>query len=194
MGTAGPRVTLREDDVWAALQEVTDPEIPVVSLVDLGIIHRVAVAPDGAVTVEVLPTFAGCPALELIRRAIADRVVALPGATRADVRFVLDPVWTTDRITPRGRERLASFGIAPPHRAAAGPPGPGLRVLGPGDAPAPAEPQVIPLGELLEDAGVPCPYCGSTATTLESPFGPTLCRATCYCHACKNPFEQMKVV
>lgn len=186
MSSARPEVTPRVEDVWAALQDVTDPEIPVISVVDLGIIHRVAVAPDGAVTVEVMPTFAGCPALELIRRAIADRVQALPGAARAEVRFVMDPVWTTDRITPRGRERLASFGIAPPHRAAAGHEGAGLR--GGGDA------QVIPLGELLEDAGVLCPYCGSSATTLESPFGPTLCRATYYCHACKNPFEQMKVV
>ena len=125
-GSGGPVVSGREevirvsgtrDALWRALQEVKDPEIPTVSLVDLGMIHRLQVAGD-RVTVEILPTFVGCPALEIIRRDVRERLLRVDGVADVSVKFVYHPPWTTERITEEGRKQLASFGIAPP-------PGPG---------------------------------------------------------------------
>jgi len=154
------------DQVWAALAGVPDPEIPAISIVDLGIVHRVTVG--GGVGVELLPTFIGCPALDVIRDAVRERLVALaPGAT-IDVRFTFAEPWTSDRITPTGREQLRRSGFAPP-------------------APGGAE-----LVQLMPR--VACPYCGSRRTRLENSFGPALCRATHYCADCRQPFEAFKPV
>lgn len=152
--------------LWAALDEVKDPEIPTVSVVEMGIVTAVEVAGEGEVTVRATPTFVGCPALEVIRQAISRRLSQVPGVRRVQVVFQLDPPWTTDRITPAGREKLKAFGIAPP---------PPLALL---------DLQVAP----------PCPYCGSLDTHLENVFGPTACRSIYYCAACRNPFEAMKPV
>jgi ring-1,2-phenylacetyl-CoA epoxidase subunit PaaD len=155
--------------VREALGSVADPEIPACSIVDLGMVERVEVGAD-AVEVDLLPTFVGCPAKDLIgadvRRAL-ERVVAGRGVR---VRFVHDPPWTTDRITERGRDRLRGFGIAPHWDRPAGP------------VPVP----------LLAESGTPCPYCGSTDTAMESRWGPTPCRAAHYCRSCRNPFEGFK--
>jgi ring-1,2-phenylacetyl-CoA epoxidase subunit PaaD len=155
--------------VWDALAALPDPEIPVVSLVDLGVVRAVAVAGDD-VTIEFTPTFLGCPALEVMREQMADAVRSLGG--RPDVRVVLDDSWSTDRITPAGREKLRKAGFAPPAPRAAG---------------APA------LVQLQSDA-FRCPYCGSSRTHLENLFGPTPCRSIRYCDACRQPFEQFKTV
>lgn len=155
------------EQVWAALQDVKDPEIPPVSVVEMGMVSRVALD-GGKVLVEATPTFVGCPALEIIRKAIVDRVRAEAGVEAVEVRFVFDPPWTTDRITPAGREKLKSFGIAPP---------PAYN------------------GGLLDLEVAPrCPFCGSADTHLENVFGPTACRSIFYCDACRNPFEAMKPV
>lgn len=154
-----------ERRVWETLAAISDPEIPPLSLVDLGVVEGVEVVEDseGArVRVRLLPTFTGCPALEQMRRTVRERLAALPGVREVEVEVCLYPAWTTDRISERGRQVLRSFGLAPPRRS--------------GEAAGP----------------VACPYCGSGDTVVENRFGPTPCRAVYYCRACRQPFERFK--
>jgi ring-1,2-phenylacetyl-CoA epoxidase subunit PaaD len=155
--------------VWEALAEVEDPEIPVISIVDLGVIRDVQVEGD-RVHVEFTPTFLGCPALEVMRDQLAARIEEL--GAEADVEVVMDDSWSTDRITPAGREKLRAAGFAPP---------------APREATAPKLVQ-------LQTAAFRCPYCGSTDTKLENIFGPTPCRSIRYCASCRQPFEQFKTI
>jgi ring-1,2-phenylacetyl-CoA epoxidase subunit PaaD len=158
LGADGGAV-VAEAEVWEALKEIPDPEIPVVSLVDLGVIRSVDVA-EGQVRIEFTPTFLGCPALEFMKRAIEEKV---PGAV---VKVIQDDSWSTDKITPAGREKLRAAGFAPP------------------------APRLVQL-----QSQVPrCPYCGSTETKLENIFGPTPCRSLRYCESCRQPFEQFKPI
>jgi ring-1,2-phenylacetyl-CoA epoxidase subunit PaaD len=155
--------------VWSALAEVKDPEIPVISLVDLGVVRDVQV--DGErVHVEFTPTFLGCPALEVMRDRMTEVIEGLGG--EAEVEVVMDDSWSTDRITPAGREKLRAAGFAPP---------------APREAAAPKLVQ-------LQAAVFRCPYCGSTETKLENIFGPTPCRSIRYCAGCRQPFEQFKSI
>jgi ring-1,2-phenylacetyl-CoA epoxidase subunit PaaD len=159
---------LSEGDVWEALAGVPDPEIPVVSLVDLGVVKSVAV--DGnEVVVEFTPTFMGCPALERMRLELEQAIVSIGGEPRVCV--LLDDSWSTDRITPEGREKLRLAGFAPP---------------------APRPPGKLELVQLQR--GFRCPYCGSSDTKLENLFGPTPCRSIRYCNSCRQPFEQFKTI
>ncbi len=155
------------DRIWQAVATVTDPEIPVLSVVDLGIIPDVWIA-DGRVTVQMCPTFAGCPALDLMRDNIRAAVQAA-GFPDVTVQIVFDPPWSSDRISEEGRRRLKEFGLAPPAKCGS---------------------------SLTEDLirRTSCPYCDSTDTIMESIFGPTLCRAIHYCNACRQSFEQFKPV
>jgi ring-1,2-phenylacetyl-CoA epoxidase subunit PaaD len=155
--------------VWAALGEIPDPEIPVISLVDLGVIRGVAVE-GRRVHVEFTPTFLGCPALEVMRDAMAARIGELGG--EPDVEVVNDDSWSTDKITAAGREKLRAAGLAPPT---------------PREATAPKLVQ-------LQSNVFRCPYCGSTETRLENIFGPTPCRSLRYCNGCRQPFEQFKTI
>jgi ring-1,2-phenylacetyl-CoA epoxidase subunit PaaD len=157
------------EQVWDALAEIPDPEIPVISLVDLGVIRSVDVAGE-QVRVEFTPTFLGCPALEVMRDAMTDRIAAL--GAEPEVRVITDDSWSTDRITPEGREKLRASGFAPP---------------------APREnggPQLVQ----LQSNAFRCPYCGSRDTALENIFGPTPCRSVRYCRSCRQPFEQFKTI
>jgi ring-1,2-phenylacetyl-CoA epoxidase subunit PaaD len=155
--------------VWQALGEIPDPEIPVLSLVDLGVVRDVEVAEE-RVHVEFTPTFLGCPALEVMRDRMEEAVRALGG--EPDVEVVQDDSWSTDRITPKGRRKLREAGFAPPApREAAG-----------------------PTLVQLQSQAFRCPYCGSTETRLENLFGPTPCRSIRYCTACRQPFEQFKTI
>lgn len=154
-----------EEAVWAVLRGIADPEIPALSLVDLGMIRRVSAGSEEEVVVELMPTFLGCPALTLMRSMIEEQVGTLAPVR---VEIVRDEAWTTERISEEGRAKLLASGFAPPPRAA--------------------------LRELPVLAAVPCPYCGSQETTLESAFGPTPCRAVHYCRSCRQPFEQIKPV
>ena len=164
--------------VLAALHEVADPEIPTVSVVELGMVERIEVRPD-ALVVELLPTFVGCPAVEMIREAVAGRLEAFGRPVRVEMTF--STPWTTDRISPEGREKLRRSGFAPPpHLAVAE--GPVGRAL----------PMVDPMLGLA--APVECPYCGSSRTTLENVFGPTQCRSIRHCADCRQPFEAFKPV
>ena len=165
--------TLTREAVWEALAEVPDPEIPVVSVVDLGLVHSVEL--DGErLRVELLPTFVGCPALELIRRSVADRLAGM--APRVEVEMTFAVPWTSDRITPDGRRKLRQSGFAPPAPAAVA-----------GDA--------RPLfATIAMRPTATCPWCGSADTALENLFGPTLCRTMFWCNRCHQPFEQFKAV
>lgn len=104
---------LTEEKIWEHLQEVKDPEIPTISVVEMGMVHRVDIQED-KVLVEMTPTFVGCPALDIIRENVSKQLLTLEGIKDVDVKFVFDPPWTSDRITPEGREKLKEFGIAPP--------------------------------------------------------------------------------
>jgi ring-1,2-phenylacetyl-CoA epoxidase subunit PaaD len=158
-----------EAAVWQALAEIPDPEIPVISLVDLGVVRDVAI--DGEhVRVEFTPTFLGCPALEVMRDAMVEKVRELGG--EPDVRVISDDSWSSDKITPEGREKLRAAGLAPP---------------APREATAPTLVQ-------LQSSAFRCPYCGSTDTKLENIFGPTPCRSVRYCASCRQPFEQFKTI
>ena len=161
--------------VWDELAAISDPEIPAISLVDLGVIGSVAVD-DERVRIELLPTFVGCPAIEVMRSDVTERIGALHLADRVEVEISFDPPWTSERISPEGRERLRRSGFAPPHF------GPSI----PAQAAGLEELAVMPIAE--------CPYCGSRTTVLENPFGPTRCRAIYHCADCRQPFEQMKRV
>jgi ring-1,2-phenylacetyl-CoA epoxidase subunit PaaD len=156
------------EQIWAALDQVEDPEIPVVSLVDLGVVRDVQVDGD-RVHVEFTPTFLGCPALEVMRDRMAAKIAEL--GAEPDVEVVTDDSWSTDRITAAGREKLRAAGFAPP---------------------APREASAPTLLQLRK--GFRCPYCGSTETRLDNLFGPTPCRSIRYCESCRQPFEQFKTI
>jgi ring-1,2-phenylacetyl-CoA epoxidase subunit PaaD len=161
-----------ERRAWTALETVHDPEIPPVRIVDLGLVERVRVTEE-AVEVDLLPTFSGCPALDVIREEAEAVVRAAVPDREVRVRFVHAPPWTSDRITDRGREAMRSYGLAPPEGAG----GPGF----------------VPLaGPSRAAGGVACPFCGSRDTVLESAFGSTLCRSVHFCRSCRNPFEAFK--
>jgi ring-1,2-phenylacetyl-CoA epoxidase subunit PaaD len=157
------------EQVWEVLAEIPDPEIPVISLVELGVVRKVEVE-DGRVRIEFTPTFLGCPALEVMRDAMLERITAL--GAEPEVRVIADDSWSTDRITPEGREKLRASGFAPP-------------------APrSPGGPQLVQ----LQSNAFRCPYCGSRDTALENIFGPTPCRSVRYCRSCRQPFEQFKTI
>jgi ring-1,2-phenylacetyl-CoA epoxidase subunit PaaD len=164
----------REAAVWAALAEIADPEIPAISLVDLGVIRGFRFSPLAGrgerLTVELMPTFVGCPAIEVMRERIGERLGEMADEVSVELTFA-EP-WTSDRITPAGREALRLSGFAPPVHIGSTFTGDSLTVL--------------PIAT--------CPYCGSRNTTLENPFGPTLCRAIYHCADCRQPFEAFKPV
>ena len=152
----------------AALDEVADPEIPAVSIVEMGMIGGIDVEAD-RLRVELLPTFVGCPALEFIREAVRYRLSAFGRPVEVQTSFATP--WTSDRISPAGREKLRRSGFAPP--------------------PHIGSERALPM---LGEAPVRCPYCGSSQTTLENVFGPTQCRSIRHCAACRQPFEAFKPV
>lgn len=157
-------------ELWAALGEVVDPEIPAVSVVEMGMVNGVQIDAAGRVTVEILPTFSGCPALDIIADDVRTRLAREPGVAAVTVRFVFDPPWSTDRITDEGQAKLKGFGIAP--------------------AP-PIRGRSLPV---LQGQPVACPYCGSLRTAMDNLFGPTPCRSLYRCLDCRNPFERFKAL
>lgn len=150
---------------------VPDPEVPVISVVELGIVREVDVEEDGGVRVTITPTYSGCPAMHEIEKDIRTALAAA-GVHRVEMRTVLSPAWTTDWIGPEAREKLRAYGIAPPGKAESG----GLVTLTRARTP------------------VPCPWCGSRDTELRSEFGSTACKAIHVCRSCRQPFDEFKAI
>jgi ring-1,2-phenylacetyl-CoA epoxidase subunit PaaD len=168
--TSGAPVSAR-DAILAVLDTVMDPEVPVLSVRELGIVRDVLVSDVGAVTVVVTPTYSGCPAIRVIED---DIISALDDAGYPDVQVktAYAPAWTTDWIAPEAREKLRAYGIAPPGMVDAG----GLIQLSRARS-APA-----------------CPFCASRETEIRSEFGSTACKSMCWCRACLQPFEEFKAI
>jgi ring-1,2-phenylacetyl-CoA epoxidase subunit PaaD len=158
-----------EESVWTLLETVLDPEIPVLSVIDLGIVRHVRRTDTGAIEVGVSPTYSGCPATEVIRGSIA-HALRTAGHDDARVVDVLSPPWTSDWITPAGREKLRRFGIAPPAVAVSNP------------------------RHLLGEPRVACPRCASEDTERVSEFGSTPCKAHYRCLSCAEPFDYFKCI
>ena len=157
-----------EDKVWEWLEAVPDPEIPVLSVVDLGIVRQVSVSADG-IEIEVAPTYSGCPATEVIEKSIVDCLVDR-GVDNVELKRVLSPPWTTAWISDTGRDKLRAYGIAPPQDNA------GKRSV------------------VDSVRTIACPRCSATTTTLVSEFGSTPCKASYKCDACLEPFEYFKCI
>jgi ring-1,2-phenylacetyl-CoA epoxidase subunit PaaD len=155
------------DQIYRWLEEVKDPEIPVLSLVDLGVITEVAVR-GNEVKIEMTPTFVGCPALDYMKEEVSS-LLKSKGIKHVDVEVTFKKAWTSDLISEKGKAALKKYGLAPPPAA-----------------------HVFADLEILEQAS--CPRCGNTNTELKNPFGPTLCRSIYYCNDCKEAFEQFKPV
>lgn len=160
--------TTEEKKIWEILESVCDPEIPVLTVADLGIVRAVNIAEDGATEVVITPTYSGCPAMNTIeiniRAALEDR-----GYSNVRVRSVLSPAWTTDWISEQGREKLRAYGIAPPVGRSSD------------------------KSSLFSEAkSVACPRCNSTDTRMLSQFGSTACKSLYQCNSCKEPFDYFK--
>jgi ring-1,2-phenylacetyl-CoA epoxidase subunit PaaD len=189
-----------KEAVVRALEMVPDPEMPI-SIVELGLLDDVRIRaaapqeafaapesprPGAAIEIDLIPTFLGCPALEIIERNVRQTIGTLTGVAEVKVSWKFSPPWTPDRISPAGRRRLAAVGISAPR--------PGVR----GPTHAAAIPQLVHLSQSEPKVrqsptpAVECPFCGSPRTTLESPFGPTRCKMIFHCDSCKNVFEHIK--
>lgn len=158
------------EQIYTALHSVTDPEIPTISLVDMGVITGVEIISDDNVRVTMTPTFVGCPAIDVMRADTEAAIRAL-GVKDVNVEVNFDEPWTTNRLTEAGREALLKHGLAPPE---------------------PFDNTVELKLEVLNNTK--CPFCGSHDTDLKSPFGPTLCRSLHYCNSCSQAFEGFKPI
>ncbi len=158
---------IKDEQIYEWLQEVTDPEIPVISLVDLGVITGLE-WDDDKLIVHMTPTFVGCPAIDYMKNDVLD-VLHAQGIENVEVNLSYETSWNSNMITDRGREALRKFGLAPP----------------------PKHNLIVDI-DILEHAE--CPVCGSENTILKNPFGPTACRSIHYCQDCKETFEQFKPV
>lgn len=156
-------------DVRARVADVPDPEVPVLTIDDLGVLRDVTVQ-DGHVRVDITPTYSGCPAMDAIRADVETRLTAA-GHADAEVRLVLSPAWTTDWMNAAGRRKLAEYGIAPPSGT------------------APVHGSAVPIA-----LSVRCPQCGSPDTRELSRFGSTACKALWRCEACREPFDHFKAI
>ncbi len=156
------------EEIWEALKDVKDPEIPTISLVDLGVITNVWIDSENVAHVSMTPTFVGCPAIDYMRDEVRQRLLRMPFAD-VDVRVSFDVQWNSNRVSEEGRKQLLEHGLAPP---------------------VPYE-GVLQL-EVLNNTA--CPFCGSHNTVLRSPFGPTLCRSLHYCNSCLQAFEGFKPI
>jgi len=158
--------TLTRERAWEAAAAVLDPEVPVLTIEDLGVLRSVDVAGDGAVLVRITPTYSGCPAMDTIR-ADVERALAGAGFDRVRVELVLAPAWTTDEMSEAGRHKLGEYGIAPPEPR--------------------TQDGVVGLALTLR-----CPQCGSPDTRELSRFGSTACKSLWVCNACREPFDHFK--
>ena len=167
---SGTALPFTREELLAVLDEVMDPEVPVLSVVELGIVRDVSIA-GVAVIVTVTPTYSGCPAMRVIEQDIEEALRAR-GVERVEVKTSYTPAWTTDWISAEAREKLRAYGIAPPGAA---------------DHDAP-----VAIGR--RRPAVRCPYCSSVQTKMQSEFGATACKAIHVCEQCRQPFEEFKAI
>ena len=160
----------REAEIVELLHEVKDPEVPVLDIVELGIVRGIELA-GSEVIVRLTPTYSGCPAMRVIEEQVVT-TLERHGFGRVTVKLVFNPAWTTDWIEEPAKEKLRAYGIAPPGRT--------------------AELELVTLGRPTRS--IPCPFCGSSNTTLESQFGSTACKALHVCRSCHQPFEHFKPI
>ena len=171
------KTTYNEDKIWTWLQEVTDPEIPVLNIVEMGIARSVEVwVEDGVekVLVKITPTYSGCPAMSAIEKEVKLKL-AEKGLENFEVKKDFSETWTTDWMTEEAKAKLKDYGIAPPDRTS-------------------ADNEDDFLKSLKSTRIVPCPYCDSLNTELQSEFGSTACKAQYYCKDCEEPFEHFKCI
>lgn len=161
-------MVISEEQIWQWLETVPDPEVPVLSVVDLGVVRGVNLDAGGAVEIIITPTYSGCPAMDAISMGIRMKLLE-EGVRDIRIRMQLSPAWTTDWMSASGKEKLRAYGIAPPVNYTA-------------------------TAEALFDEGVAiqCPQCGSMHTELVSQFGSTSCKALYRCLDCKEPFDYFK--
>ncbi|MES2261384.1 MAG: 1,2-phenylacetyl-CoA epoxidase subunit PaaD [Pseudomonadota bacterium] len=181
MNSMNPSVNAEQ--IWTWLSEVADPEIPVISVVDLGIVRAVDVADDGTCTVTITPTYSGCPAMQVIADAVTD---ALRGHGVEQLKLVtqLSPAWTTDWMSESGKAKLHGYGIAPPAQQV-------IDISGLKRGAAPDLAAGVKRGALAKPKVV-CPHCGSSHTAVTSQFGSTPCKALYKCLDCREPFDYFK--
>lgn len=161
-------MTPTKEEIFNILQEVKDPEIPVIDCIELGIIRDVTID-EKSITVDITPTYSGCPAMKEIENDVKETLLR-HGFTDVVVNLIFSPAWTTDWITESGKEKLKKYGIAPPGKV--------------------TENALIPFPK--KKPNVQCPYCDSKNTALRSEFSSTACKALHYCNACHQPFEEFK--
>lgn len=166
------RLAAGRDEIFRILDEVKDPEVPVLSVVELGIVRDVR-EDHGSITVVVTPTYSGCPAMRTIEDDIL-AALAAHGIDRARIETVYAPAWTTEWLTADAKRKLEAYGIAAPGHVRAAP--------------------LVSLTRRSATESPRCPYCRSTDTTIRSEFGSTACKSICYCNACAQPFEGFKAI
>ena len=163
--------TYTEQEIWSFIGEVTDPEIPVLNIIEMGIARGVNIT-DGKVTVRITPTYSGCPAMNAIEKMVIDKLQE-KGIEEFEVQLDYSEAWTTDWMTEEAKTKLKDFGIAPPEKT---------------------DNEEDFLKSLSGTRIVPCPYCDSFETELQSQFGSTACKAQYYCNGCHQPFEHFKCI
>ena len=160
---------IEEQKIWQLLETITDPEVPVLSIIDLGIIRAVEIDASNKIKITVTPTYTGCPAVDVINMNI--RMVLLEnGFNNIEIKNVLSPAWTTDWMTEQGKQKLKAYGIAPPN----------------------TKQIVCTVDAFQEEEAVQCPHCNSYNTQLVSRFGSTACKALYKCNECMEPFDYFK--
>ncbi|HVK96525.1 MAG TPA: 1,2-phenylacetyl-CoA epoxidase subunit PaaD [Flavisolibacter sp.] len=158
---------INEAEIWKFLEDVKDPEIPVISIIDLGIVRSVTIN-DNAIQVEITPTYSGCPAMDVINMDIRLKLME-HGFRKVQIKQILSPAWTTDWMSEDGKNKLTAYGIAPPNQK-----------------------QQFCKEEMFQEEAVQCPRCSSFTTELLSQFGSTACKAIYTCKACSETFDYFK--
>lgn len=161
-----------EKQIWDFLKEVTDPEIPVLNIVEMGIARKVQIEKDGSVLVKITPTYSGCPAMNAIEKLVHEKLEER-GVKNFKVKLDFSETWTTDWLTEEAKIKLKDYGIAPPEKT---------------------EADDDFLTSLNNTKIVPCPFCDSTDTKLVSQFGSTACKSQYFCDDCNQPFEHFKCI
>ena len=162
--------TLTIENIWDLLQTIPDPEVPAISIVELGVVRAIELINKNSITIKITPTYSGCPALKRMEDDVHEKLLA-HGFTNIKIEIIYKPAWTTDWLTDSTKQKLKEYGIAPPPKL--------------------TFEHLIPLGKQTNQP-LACPFCDSTNTKLTSQFGSTACKALYFCNNCHQPFEHFK--